>query len=77
MNDSDPLKCTFEDARRQTLLQGIALSTRAKIAFFEEMVTLAVTVGAHDRLAARRAAATGRSENRPCTAASPNEPPQR
>jgi tagatose-1,6-bisphosphate aldolase len=60
MNDSDPLKCTFQGARRETLVQGIALSTRAKIAFFEEMVTLAVTVGAHGRLAARGTAATSR-----------------
>ncbi|MDZ4350709.1 MAG: hypothetical protein U1A22_14380 [Xanthomonadaceae bacterium] len=76
MNDSDPLKCTFEDARRETLLQGITLSTRAKIALFEEMVTLAMTFGAYDRLVARRTAATRRSESRPCAAASPNEPPQ-
>ena len=56
MNDTDPLQCTFEDARRENLRQGIALSTRAKIAFFEEMVTLAMKFGARDRLAARRIA---------------------
>lgn len=68
MNDTDPLQCTFEDARRENLLQGIALSTRAKIAFFEEMVTLAVKFGARDRLAARRAS---ESEVQPVTGHSP------
>lgn len=50
----DPLQCTFEDARRVNLRQGIALNTRAKIAFFEEMVSFAVHFGARDRLAASR-----------------------
>src|SRR3546814_2295903 len=53
---SDPLQCTFEDARRNHLRQGIALSTRAKIDFFEEMVALAAHFGARDRLAGRRKA---------------------
>ncbi len=54
MTTPDPLQCTFEDARRVNLHQGIALTTSAKIAFFEEMVSLAVRFGARDRLAASR-----------------------
>ena len=46
----DPLQCTFEDARRNHLRDGIALSTAAKVAFFEEMVALAMRFGARDRL---------------------------
>lgn len=48
---TDPLQCTFEDARRNQLRDGIALSTSAKVAFFEEMVTFAHKFGARDRLA--------------------------
>jgi len=55
MTTPDPLQCTFEDARRTHLRTGIALRTRAKVAFFEEMVTFAVSFGARDRLAGRRA----------------------
>lgn len=47
---SDPLRYTFEEARRQQLRDGIALSTAAKVAWFEEMVALAVGFGAWDRL---------------------------
>jgi hypothetical protein len=47
---NDPLRYTFEDARRQQLRDGIALSTSAKVAWFEEMVALAVRFGARDRL---------------------------
>lgn len=50
MSTPDPLQCTFEDARRNQLRDGIALSTAAKVAFFEEMVALAVHFGARDRL---------------------------
>ena len=50
---SDPLRYTFEDARRQQLRDGVALSTAAKVAWFEEMVALAVKFGARDRLAER------------------------
>ena len=50
---SDPLQCTFEDVRRNHLRDGIALSTASKVAFFEEMVALAVRFGARDRLAER------------------------
>ena len=49
----EPLQCTFEDARRNHLRDGIALSTAAKVAFFEEMVTFAMHFGARDRLAAQ------------------------
>lgn len=55
MTAPDPLQCTFEDARRTNLREGIALSTGAKVAFFEEMVTFAAHFGARDRLAGRRA----------------------
>lgn len=54
MTTTDPLQCTHEDARRVNLRQGIALSTSAKIAFFEEIVSFAVKFGARDRLAANR-----------------------
>lgn len=50
----DPLTYTFEDARRQHLLDGIAMSTADKVAWFEEMVELVVKVGAVDRLAGKR-----------------------
>lgn len=53
MSTHDPLQCTFEDARRVNLRQGIALSTRAKVDFFEEMVAFAAKFGARDRLADR------------------------
>jgi hypothetical protein len=55
MSPTDPLQCTFEDARRVNLRQGVALSTSEKIAFFEEMVSFAARFGARDRLAPRRA----------------------
>ncbi len=55
MTSSDPLQCTYDDARRVHLRQGIALSTRAKVEFFEEMVNFAAKFGARDRLAVRRA----------------------
>lgn len=53
MTTPDPLQCTFKDARRVHLHQGIALSTRAKVDFFEEMVAIAAKFGARDRLAGR------------------------
>lgn len=56
MTTPDPLQCTFEDARRNHLRQGIALSTSAKVDFFEEMVALAVHFGASDRRRADDAA---------------------
>lgn len=54
MTAPDPLQCTFDDARRVNLRQGITLSTRAKVDFFEEMVAFAVRFGARDRLEGRR-----------------------
>jgi hypothetical protein len=54
MTTPDPLQCTYEDARRVHLRAGIALSTQAKVDFFEEMVALAVRFGARDLLAGRR-----------------------
>lgn len=54
MTTPDPLQCTFDDARRVHLRQGITLSTRAKVDFFEEMVAFAVKFGARDYLANRR-----------------------
>lgn len=56
---NDPLQCTFDDARRQHLRDGIAMSTAAKVAWFEEMVALAVRFGARDRLAGWGEAASG------------------
>lgn len=61
MTTTDPLQCTYEDARRVNLLQGMALSTSAKIAFFEEMLAFAARFGARDRLAGRRLGKRGRS----------------
>ena len=37
---TDALQCTFEDARRNLLRDGIALSTQAKVDYFEEMVAI-------------------------------------
>ena len=34
----DPLRYTFDDARQQQLLDGMAMTTEEKIAWFEEMV---------------------------------------
>lgn len=48
---NDPLRYTFEDAEDQLLRDGIAMSTADKIAWFEEMVSMIVKVGAVDRLA--------------------------
>ena len=48
---TDPLQCTYEDARRNHLRDGIAMSTRAKVEYFEEMVALVAHFGARDRLA--------------------------
>ena len=55
MSKRNPLQCTFDDARHATLIQGSALDTQAKIAFFEEMVNLARKFDARDRLAEQRA----------------------
>lgn len=50
---NDPLQCTHEDARRNHLRDGIALSARDKVAYFEEMAEFALHFGARDQLAAR------------------------
>jgi hypothetical protein len=50
---TDPLQCTYDDARRNHLRDGIALSTRAKVEYFEEMVAFIAHFGARDRLAVR------------------------
>ena len=47
---NDPLQYTFNDARRQQLRDGIDMSTVTKVAWFEEMVSLAVRFGAVDHL---------------------------
>ena len=49
----DPLQCTYEDARRNQLLEGIALTTADKIAWFEEMADFILHFGARHRLAVR------------------------
>lgn len=49
---------THDEVRRQHLRDGIALSTQAKVGYFEEMVALAVRFGAYDRL--RSSPATNR-----------------
>ena len=51
MNTPDPLQCTYEDARLNHLRDGIALSTSAKVDFFEEILSLALQFGARDRRA--------------------------
>lgn len=42
----DPLTCSFEDAARNHLRDGIRMSTNAKMAFFEEMLDFAWRTGA-------------------------------
>lgn len=42
----DVLRCTFEDAERNHLLDGIRMSTRSKIELFEEMLDFAWKTGA-------------------------------
>lgn len=55
MNPPEPLEFTFEDAERAQLMAWVALSTGAKIDFFEEMVELGYRSGAltPERLALR------------------------
>jgi hypothetical protein len=69
MKTHDPLQCTYEDARRWQLQRGIALSTDAKVAFFEEMVTFAFKFGARDRLENRGVARHSIRLNNDSTAA--------
>lgn len=56
---TDPLQCTFADAARNHLRDGIRLSTAAKVDFFEEMVTLAVHFGARNRTSERERLQSG------------------
>ena len=51
---TDVLQCTFEDARRNLLRDGIALRTQAKVDYFEEIAALIVRFGARDRMAEGR-----------------------
>lgn len=46
MNSRDPLRFTYEDARQAQLRDGLRLSTRAKVGFFEEMISFAARFGA-------------------------------
>ncbi len=62
---TDPLQCTFDDARRQDLRDGIAMSTAAKVAWFEEVVELIVAVGAVDHLVGERGRAIDASPETP------------
>jgi hypothetical protein len=62
MTARDPLQCTWDDACRNSLRQGIALDTRAKVAFFEEMVSFAARFGARDRLARPGDSESGRTQ---------------
>lgn len=43
------MRCTFEDAERNHLLDGIRMSTRGKIELFEEMLDFAWKTGAIKR----------------------------
>lgn len=63
---TDPLQCTFADAARNHLRDGIRLSTAAKVDFFEEMVTLAVHFGARNRTAERKSDPSGGVAPIPC-----------
>lgn len=67
MKGMDPLQCTYDDARRNNLREGIKLSTAAKIAFFEEMVSFAFKFGARDRLAEDRGNASNAAPGNPGT----------
>lgn len=50
MSNRDPLRFTYEDARQAQLRDGLRLSTSAKVAFFEEMVSFAARFGALRRV---------------------------
>jgi hypothetical protein len=62
---TDPLQCTLDDERRQDLRDGIAMSTAAKVAYFEDMVELIVSVGGVDRLDRKRRRAIDASPEKP------------
>lgn len=50
MSERDALRFTYEDARQAQLRDGLRLSTSAKVAFFEEMVSFAARFGALRRV---------------------------
>lgn len=60
--DAHPeLRCSFQGAERNHLRDGMAMSTRDKIAFFEEMLHLASRSGA---LAPERLVVRDRTKSR-------------
>lgn len=61
MSERDPLRFTYEDARKAQLRDGLSLSTSAKVAFFEEMVAFAAKFGAVRRVREGRDAYSGES----------------
>lgn len=50
VSNVDHLRCTFEDAESNQLLEGIRMSTRDKIELFEEMLDFAWKTGAIRKL---------------------------
>jgi hypothetical protein len=57
-------QCTNADAEHNHLLDGIRMSTEAKVRYFEEMVSLIVAVGARDYLAREPAESVQVTESR-------------
>lgn len=57
-------QCTYTDAEHNHLLDGIRMSTEAKVRYFEEMVSLIVAVGARDYLARESAESVQVTESR-------------
>ena len=43
---NDPIAFTYADARTQLLIDGMALTTEQKVAWFEEMMSIAEAVAA-------------------------------
>jgi hypothetical protein len=67
MTDRKPPPFTFEDAERAQLLDGLRLSTAARVDFFEEMIELAYHSGAltPQRLALRDAGKCAGGDSEP------------
>ncbi len=67
MTDRKPPTFTFEDAERAQLLDGLRLSTAARVDFFEEMIELAYRSGAltPERLALRDAVNDAGGDSKP------------
>lgn len=61
----DPLQCTFEDAERNHLRDGMRMSVRAKIEFFEEMLDLAWRSGAAQRAERQMKRASSERQDEP------------